>query len=170
MTEPDLRQNDRARQARLRPWQDADRAVGLALFDSNVPGFFAAVEKADYLAFLDDLPGPYFMLEDEAGEALGCGGYAAEADPSVAALCWGMIRGDLHGLRLGERLLDARLDLIAADPAFRSVDIETTQHSRGFFARYGFEETKVIPDGFAPGMDWVGMTLNLASYKRPLRA
>jgi hypothetical protein len=162
MTQSGALGRDIASGARLRPWHDADRALGLRLFDSNVPGFFAAVEKADYAAFLDDLPGPYFVLESADGEALGCGGYAAEDDPAVAALCWGMVRGDLHGLRLGELLLRTRLDLIAADPAFRSVDIETTQHSYGFFARYGFVETKRVPDGFAPGMDWVGMTLDLA--------
>ena len=153
-------------EVRIRPWRAEDRAVGAALFDSNTPGYFAAIEKADFLAFVDELPGPYFVLEALDGEALGCGGYAAEPEaPSVVALCWGMVRGDLHGLRLGERLLVERLAGIAADPVFETVKIETTQHSRGFFAHYGFVETAHVPDGFAPGMDRVDMTLRLDAWR-----
>lgn len=155
-----------ADEVRLRPWGAEDRALGEALFDSNTPDYFAAIEKADFLGFMDDLEGPYFVLETLAGEALGCGGYARQPKaPSVAALCWGMVRGDLHGRRLGERLLTERLALIAADPTFETVDIQTTQHSRGFFARYGFVEIAHVPDGFAPGMDRVDMTLRLDAYR-----
>lgn len=154
-------------EARLRPWRAEDRPLGEALFDSNTPRFFAALEKADFLAFVDDPPGPYFVLESPAGEALGCGGYARQpAAPSVAALCWGMVRGDLHGQGLGRRLLVERLDLIAAEPTLEAVEIETTQHSRGFFARHGFVETAHAPDGFAPGMDRVDMTLRLEACRR----
>jgi predicted GNAT family N-acyltransferase len=154
-------------EARLRPWIAQDRALGLALFDSNTPRYFAEIEKADFLAFLDDLPGPYFVLERVDGEALGCGGYAGEGeDPSVASLCWGMVRNDLHGQRLGERLLTERLTRIAAEPVFKTAIIETTQHSCGFFARYGFIETARMPDGFAPGMDRVDMTLDMDVYRR----
>lgn len=153
-------------EVRLRPWRAEDRELGEALFDSNTPRHFAAIEKADFLAFVDALPGPYFVLESLDDAALGCGGYAGQPkDPSVAALCWGMVRGDLHGRRLGERLLTARLARIAADPVFETADIETTQHSRGFFARYGFVETAHTPDGFAPGMDRVDMTLRLDAYR-----
>ena len=108
---------------RIRPWRPEDRALGLALFDSNVPRFFAV-------------------------------------------LCWGMVRGDRHRAGLGWVLLTERLDRIAADPAFRSAAIETTQHSRSFFARHGFVQTRQVPDGFAPGMDLVEMTLDLDGYRR----
>ncbi len=118
--------NAPAARVRLRPWRAEDRERGLALFESNVPRSFASAEKADFLALLDEMPGPYFMLESLDGEALGCGGYAGEGeDPSVAVLCWGMVRGDLHGRRLGERLLSERLAQIAAEPAFETVTIET---------------------------------------------
>ena len=62
-------------------------------------------------------------------------------------------------------MLTERLALIAAEPGFERVEIETTQHSRGFFARYGFVETAHVPDGFAPGMDRVDMTLRLDAYR-----
>jgi hypothetical protein len=151
---------------RIRPWRPEDRALGLALFDSNVPRFFAVQERQDFIDFIDDLPGPYFVLEDTAGAALGCGGYAAaDGDPSVAVLCWGMVRGDRHRGGLGTHLLTARLDRIAADPAYRSVAIETSQHSCGFFARHGFVQTRLVPDGFVPGIDLVEMSLDLGQYR-----
>lgn len=160
-------QMQRSLAATLRPWRPGDRDLGLALFDSNVPRFFAPQERQDFTDFIDALPGPYFVLEDAAGQAVGCGGYAAaEGDASVAVLCWGMVRGDRHRAGLGTVLLTGRLDRIAADPAYSSVAIETTQHSRGFFARHGFVQTRQVPDGFAPGMDLVEMTLDLDGYRR----
>ncbi|MGO4668380.1 GNAT family N-acetyltransferase [Bosea sp. 2RAB26] len=164
-----LNPNAPGARVRLRPWRMEDRELGLALFESNVPRYFAAAERPDFLTFLDDMPGPYFMLESMDGEALGCGGYAGGGeDPFVAFLCWGMVRGDLHGRRLGERLLSERLAQIAAEPVFETVTIETTQYSCGFFAHYGFVETTRVPDGFAPGMDRVDMTLQLDTYRHAM--
>ncbi|MFK3756689.1 GNAT family N-acetyltransferase [Lysobacter enzymogenes] len=151
------------RNLRLRDWRADDRNLGLALFDSNTPRFFAASERQDFIDFIDDLPGPYFVLEDADGRALGCGGYAtARNDASKGVLCWGMVHGDLHREGLGSILLAQRLARIAADPSSRFVSIETSQHSCGFFARRGFVETRRTIDGFAAGMDLVEMTLALA--------
>lgn len=151
---------------RFRPWREDDRETGLALFDSNVPTYFAAQERGDFIEFIEDLPGPYLIALDADGAAVGCGGYAAhDKKPGVAALCWGMIRRDRHGRGWGDALLRHRLREIAADPAFRLVEIETSQFSRGFFARYGFVQRKQVADGFAPGIDLIEMTLDLAGYQ-----
>lgn len=152
----------------FRPWRPADRGIGLALFDSNVPTYFAERERGDFLAHINTLPGPYFVLADADGAPVGCGGYAREKDrPGSAALCWGMVRRDRHGQGLGDALLRFRLDEIAVDASFREVRIETSQFSRGFFERYGFMETKVVADGFAPGIDLIAMTLDLDAYRSP---
>lgn len=151
------------RNLHLRDWRADDRDIGLALFDSNTPRFFAESERQDFIDFIDDLPGPYFVLEDADGRALGCGGYAtALSDASKTALCWGMVHSDLHRSGLGSILLAQRLARIVADRASRFVSIETSQHSCGFFARHGFVETRRTIDGFAPGMDLVEMTIVLA--------
>lgn len=158
---------ERTLPAILRPWRPEDLAAGLDLFDSNTPRFFAPDERRDFIAFVEDLPGPYFMLEDAAGQPLGCGGFGrAEGDASVAVLCWGMVRQDRHKRGLGTLLLTERLQRIAADPSYRKVAIDTSQHSCGFFARFGFVEIRRVPDGFAPGMDIVDMELDLAAYRR----
>lgn len=142
----------------VRPWRPDDRARCLALFDGNVPDYFAVKERADFIAFLDDLRGPYLLIEDAAGDIVASGGFQADdRDESTVALCWGMVDRRRHRAGLGRQLLQARLDLIAASSLFKTVIIETTPFSRGFFERAGFVCTHVVSDGFAPGYDRVDM-------------
>jgi len=143
--------------AHLRRYRSDDREACIALFDSNVPGHFAAVERDAFLATLDTIE-RYWVIELAGEGVVACGGYeAVEHRPERAALCWGMVRGDLHRRGLGERLLRERLQRIDADPAFAAVVIETTVFSSGFYARHGFVAGRVQPDGFAPGYDLVEM-------------
>ena len=142
----------------IRAWRPDDRTRCLALFDSNVPAYFADRERADFVAFLDDLRGPYLVIEDAAGDVVACGGLQADDhDESIAVLCWGMVDRQRHRDGLGRQLLQARLDLIAASDLFKTVAIETTPFSRGFFERAGFVCAQVVSDGFAPGYDRVDM-------------
>jgi len=148
---------------RLRPFQDQDREACLTIFDSNVPKYFAAEERRDYALYLEKLPGPYFVLENDSGSVIACGGYGADREnESSAVLCWGMVDRSLHGTGAGTKLLTERLRRISADPQFSIVKLETSPHSRGFFERFGFTALGTIPDGFAPGLDLVKMELDLA--------
>ena len=97
----------------MRPYVDGDFDACLAVFDTNVPGFFRPHERAEFVAFLADLPGPYLVLEDPSGDVLGCAGYARGRDPAVADLCWGMIRHDAHRRGHGRTLTTLR---VARDP------------------------------------------------------
>lgn len=149
-----------------RDWRPEDMGAGLALFESNVPRFFAESERQDFVGYIEERKGAYLVLEDAGGDAIGCGGYEClPDDASTVALCWGMIHGDRHRRGFGRRLLRLRLDAIAADPTYKRVVIETSQHSRAFFSRHDFLETRVVRDGFAPGMDLVEMTLELDAYR-----
>lgn len=150
----------------VRPYCQEDREACLALFESNVPKYFAPEELKDFVSDLDDLKWPYLVMEDENGKIVASGGYGAIGeDGTVAALCWGMVRRDLHRCGLGRRLLVERLKRIAAEPKFTRVTIETSQYSRGFFERFGFVAKRVCPDGFAPGLDLVEMELDLSRLK-----
>lgn len=142
---------------KVRAYLDTDKDACLAVFRSNTPTYFAAHEEAEYAAFLDDLPGPYFVGVD--GDAIiACGGYAMNA-PGVAALCWGMVDRAHHKRGLGEILLRARLDAMSASHTVHAVEIQTSQHTQGFFERFGFVVQVVTSDGFAPGIDLVAMRL-----------
>jgi ribosomal protein S18 acetylase RimI-like enzyme len=142
----------------VRAWRPDDRTRCHTLFDGNVPAYFADRERADFVAFLGDLHGLYLVIEDVAGDVVACGGLQADDhDDSIAVLCWGMVDRQRHRVGLGRRLLQARLDLIAASGLFKTVTIETTPFSRGFFERAGFVCMQVVSDGFAPGYDRVDM-------------
>ena len=152
----------------IRPYTPADRAACLGLFRGNVPRWFDAAEEADFTAFLDRLPGPYLvMTDDEDGALVACGGWARGRELASAVLTWGLVRADRHGLGLGGRMLRARLEGIDSIGGFRTVEASTSQHSEGFFARYGFVRRSVEPDGFAPGLDRVYMVLTLGRPPTP---
>jgi GNAT superfamily N-acetyltransferase len=154
----------------VRAYTPADRDACLAVFDGNVPHYFAAHERAEFAAFLDALPGPYLVIEDGADGVIACGGWAANPSTRDADLCWGMVRHDRHGTGVGRRLLDERLARMHDDPTSRAVEsvaIKTSQHTRGFYERRGFRAERVIADGFAPGIDRCDMRLELPTGRRP---
>lgn len=144
----------------VRDYTPADVDACLRVFDSNVPDFFALSERADYRLFLDGLITPYLVLEDAAGDVAACGGYALNADGTLASLCWGMVRGRDHRKGIGRVLLRERLRRIAADPRVLSIRLDTTQHARGFYEGAGFRVTTLTPDGYAPGFDRYDMRLD----------
>ena len=150
---------------RVRDYTSDDRDACLAVFDSNVPRFFVPREREEFAAFLDALPGPYFVVEDDTGAVVGCGGYAVEPGTKDAHLCWGIAARGRHGTGLGRLLLDARLERVRADAADGSIEaiaLDTSQHTRGFYERRGFRVERVTPDGYAPGLDRCDMRLALA--------
>ena len=145
-----------------RPYRPEDMAGCLALFDSNTPRFFDASERESFVGFLGDqaLRWPYQVIELD-GRIVGCGGHAVEADGISVVLCWGMVDNELHGQGLGRVLTEARIAAARATPGISRVILNTSQHTQGFYARFGFETEKVTPDGFAPGIDRWDMVLKL---------
>jgi ribosomal protein S18 acetylase RimI-like enzyme len=144
----------------IRAYHPSDRDACLALFDSNMPKFFMPSERADFAAFIDDLPCPYFVLCD-GKEVVGCGGYAINPGTGGADICWDVIHRDRHGQGLGRRLLAFRLEKIKAEPEAKFVRLDTSQHTTGFYARLGFEVQEIEPGGYGPGLDRCEMRLAL---------
>lgn len=145
---------------RIRDYEAADRDACLAVFESNVPEFFTPSERAEFETFLSEPPGPYLVLEDEAGRVVACGGYAVEPGRATADLCWGMVLRDRQGSELGRRLTQARLERIRKDESARQVALRTSQRTRGFYERLGFVTERVVPNGFAPGLDRCEMRMS----------
>ena len=144
----------------VRPYQASDRDACLALFDGNTPRFFDPSERADFAAWLDTSTHPYLVILRD-GRIVACGGHALEAGGSVASLCWGMVAQDVHGQGLGRALTQARLDAIRTMPQVARVTMNTSQHTQGFYARFGFVGVKVTPHGIGPGLDQWDMMLQL---------
>jgi N-acetylglutamate synthase-like GNAT family acetyltransferase len=139
----------------IRSYSQSDRRACLEILETNTPGFFIPTDCDGYAAYLDNLPGPYFVLE-ESGQIAACGGWAIDAD-GVADLTWAMVRRDLHRRGLGRELLRFRLNAIHSETRATLVRVRTTQLVQGFFEREGFTVVDVAPNGFGAGLDKVTM-------------
>ena len=146
--------------AMARQYEAGDRDACLAVFDSNVPRYFRTAERADFGAFVEALPGPYLVLEDER-RIVACGGYALREGAGIADLCWGMVARDRHRSGLGRELTRARMDAARRHPGVRELALETSQLTTAFYERLGFEIVDVTPDGYAEGLDRCTMRLRL---------
>lgn len=145
---------------RPRDYHPSDRTACLEIFRSNVPLYFAAGDEAEFLGFLDNLPGPYIVME-KGPEIIACGGYGLEPSTGTASLCWGMVRQDQHRQGLGRFLLETRLRHMTEVGQVRWVLLNTSQHTQGFYEKYGFRLLRKIPNGYGDGLDRCEMRLEL---------
>ncbi len=139
---------------------DLHRAACVDVFDSNVPDYFLPSERAQFEAFLDDLPGPYFVGES-GGRVVACGGIALSDEGGRADLCWGMVHRSVHRRGLGRRLTRYRVEEARGLPGVRQIALQTSQHTKDFYRSLGFEIVEVEADGFGEGMDRLDLRLNL---------
>lgn len=149
--------------AHIRAYRATDRAACLALFDSNVPTFFAPDERTEFAAHLDQVNAgrsPYLVLF-QGDKTLACGGISRTDDPTIASLSWGMVQQASQGQGLGRVLTQARLDLARRMPGVALLRLSTSQHTAPFYRRFGFAVEALTPDGFTPGLDRVEMSLTL---------
>jgi GNAT superfamily N-acetyltransferase len=144
---------------RVRTYRAEDRAAVLAIFDSNVPEFFTITERVDFAAFLNQLSGPYFVIEVPNGGVVACGGYALVPEECRADLCWGMVLRSRHGRGIGRFLTELRVEAARADDRVHHVVLNTSHLTREFYERLGFITERVAVDGFSPGLDRVDMRL-----------
>jgi len=72
-----------------------------------------------------------------------------------------MVHADFHKQNVGRFLLAERLKQIYTDEGEVLIKIDTSQHSKGFFEKFGFEATNLIENYYAPGIDRVDMVLHL---------
>jgi N-acetylglutamate synthase-like GNAT family acetyltransferase len=150
---------------KIRNYSVHDRQSCVQVLDGNTPEFFVPKDRDDFSRFLDNLPGPYFVIEDR-GLIVACGGWAMDAE-EVAALTWGMVRRDLHRQGIGRDLLHYRLKAIRADGRAKVVRLRTVPLVQEFFARQGFDVVDVVPNGYGAGLDRVTMALQLRVAVQP---
>lgn len=146
----------------VRSYRPQDLDSCLAVFDGNVPEYFALAERNEFIAFLDTAAAKtaYQVIERD-GRIVACGGLAMDGAGSDAVLCWGMVAQRLHGAGLGRLLTETRLETARSTPGLERVRIGTSQHTRGFYERFGFVVEEIVPDGYAVGLDRWNMLLRL---------
>lgn len=137
----------------IRPYHPADRESCLAVFDSNVPRFFAPDERDLFATFLERFKATYLVLCDTDGAVIGCGGIAVRPDGRTAILRWGMVHAARQRRGLGRTLTVARLRLAVADPTVEQIVLYTTGMTAGFYRTLGFADTEILPNHYGPGLD-----------------
>ena len=144
----------------FRPYnQRRDEAAVIDLFRSNVDPYFLPAEEEELRAFLAE-PWPYFVAEsltNPSGQLLAAGGYAL--NNNYAVLTWGMVDRHCHSQGIGRAFTQFRLAECRRAYPGRGVELHTSQHTTGFYAKLGFRILAVLPDKWGLGLDEVHMLL-----------
>ena len=143
---------------KFRPYETGDLDDVVGIFRSNIPKYFGPGEEPGLRDFLTKFPDDYFVAELD-GEIIGAGGIALNNNDTVS-LCWGMVRADHLGTGRGRQLTEFRIAKARERHGGLPLFISTSQHTRGFYERFGFRITKHVPNGFGPGIDICEMLLD----------
>lgn len=147
----------------IRNYVDADREECMEAFKSNVPDFFTQQEIPDFEHFLiriekgKDLARFYVVLYDH--KIIGCGGFGDKDNRGIVSLAWGLIHRNFHKKGFGKALLLYRLEKIKKHHPDFPIVVDTTQHSEGFFKKYGFQTVKITEHYYETGMHRYDMQL-----------
>ena len=129
----------------------------LNIFRSNMPKYFFDYEEKLLVEQLTHRIFDYYVLKENTNY-IGSGGIGLNADDTVS-LCWGMVHGDFHNKHYGVSLLQFRLEKIKEKWPGKKVVNVNSQHTTGFFEKYGFKTLNVIENGFGPGLHECKMEL-----------
>lgn len=129
----------------------------LRIFRSNMPKYFFDYEEKQLIEQLNNRIFDYYLLK-EADKFIGAGGIGLNEDDTVS-LCWGMVHADFHNQHYGQALLEFRLDRIKEKWENKKVVNVTSQHTTGFFEKYGFKTVSIKENGFGPGLHECRMEL-----------
>lgn len=152
-----------------RAYRPSDITACLDIFDGNTPKFFSPVERGEFEQFLTNCAVAWeYQVIERNGRLVACGGHAIDKDAKSANFCWGMVASDLHGTGLGKMLTWARLTAASALNEIAIVRLDTSQHTQGFYAQFGFLPERIIPDGYGPGLDQWEMVLDLTKFEKTL--
>lgn len=138
----------------IRHYEASDKQDVLAIFDANCPTFFAREERQYLESYLENEIEIYAVIE-VAGKIVGSGGVNTESaeDGKKGVISWGMIHPDFHGMKLGSKLLEWRIDQLKSIPAVTTIIVRTSQLVAAFYAKNGFVLKHVEADFWAPGFD-----------------
>jgi ribosomal protein S18 acetylase RimI-like enzyme len=143
----------------IRAYRNEDLEAVVAIFRSNIPKYFTPAEEAGLYEFLDGYSEDYYVVE-VGGEVVGSGGIALnELESPTVSLCWGMVHRDHLGTGLGRNLTEFRIKYSREKYGDVPLTIGTSQHTQGFYEKFGFRLTEYEKDGYGPGIDTCKMRL-----------
>lgn len=144
----------------IRPYSKTDLEAVVAVFRSNIPKYFGPSEEPGLRDFLADVRSQdYFVIEID-GKVVGAGGIALNDDDTVS-LCWGMVHKRHLGTGLGKVLTEYRIERSREIFGEKAMVTNTSQHTEGFYTKFGFMTVEHTPNGFGPGIDICKMRMDV---------
>lgn len=148
----------------IRPYSDDDLEFVVAIFRSNIPKYFGPGEESGLRSFLADVRSEEYYVVEIDGKIIACGGLGLNEDDTVS-LCWGMVHREYLGTGLGKSLTEYRLERSLEVFGPKPMVTSTSQHTEGFYHKFGFVTVERITDGFGPGLDNCKMRLDHSPAK-----
>jgi N-acetylglutamate synthase-like GNAT family acetyltransferase len=150
----------------IREYQSSDQQACL-----NIPEYFHRRDLADFAVFLENLPGPFFVIIHPEDGLIACGGIAlGRTTPTEAVLCYGMVTGTHLHQGMGLELLRKRLEFfLPRAPQVERIVVNTTQKAEDFFHKVGFLVVERELNGFGSGLDRVSMMATKENVLRLLK-
>lgn len=132
----------------------------LAVFNSNIPKYFAEHELNEFISWLDNGQTDMYYVVRLNGKTVGCGGIYMDSENNKAGFAWGMIHQDFHKKGLGKSFSQFRIEKIK-ELCDLPIFLVTSQYTFEFYRKLGFEVMSFEKDGFFKGQDKYEMKYNL---------
>ncbi len=145
----------------IRKYTKSDLDDVVSIFRSKIPKYFSEEEEPGLFNFINERLDDYYVVEVEGG-VVGAGGIALneDVDPQTVSLCWGMIREDHLGTGLGKALTAFRIETAQEKYPGLTITIGTSQHTEGFYHKFGFVTVEHTVNGYGSGIDMCRMRLD----------
>lgn len=145
----------------IRPYQNSDLEQVKAIFNLNVPAYFAPQEVEDLEKYLQQPRyAATFVLVELDGQIVGAGGYNV-LDSNTGQLAWDFIHPDHQGKGVGRTLIQYCLDELLRQKSLQTIQVRTSQLAYPFYEKFGFKTKEIVPDYWAEGFDLYAMQLDL---------
>lgn len=136
----------------IRPFLKKDQLAVLQLLQSNIPAFFDESEENDFLDYLENSIEDYFVIELD-GEIIGSGGINYCLEERKARISWDVIKASSHGLGIGTKLTEFRIDQLRSNSEVECIEVRTSQLAFEFYKKLGFQLISIEKDYWAKGFD-----------------
>lgn len=145
----------------FRPYQPKDETACLAIFDSNCPKFLAPSERDEFRDYIRvNAKRANYLVGELDQKIVACGGIFIDPESQAGYFAWGLVLNACHGQGIGHALTRQRMQLAATKGA-KTLHLDTSQHTQGFYEKLGFIATKVTKNGCGEGLDRVDMVKTL---------
>jgi ribosomal-protein-alanine N-acetyltransferase len=145
----------------IRAYNKNDKSELIGLLKLNTPKYFAPSEEIDFIEYLENHSGNYFVVE-ESNSIVGAGGINYGFDHGdTARISWDIIHPDKQGEGIGTKLTSFRIEEIKKNRNVMKVVVRTTQLVQEFYRKNGFELKKIEKDYWAKGFDLYQMEIEL---------